>query len=526
MLRKLFLFCFIVTLATGSASAKSDWYMASSDHFIIYAEDNPKDIAKFAEMLERYHAAMTFVTRKESEKPSPSNRVTIFAVGSERDVQKLYGANSRFIGGFYVPEAGGSRAFVQDVQPNGMDPDFTLITLLHEYAHHYLISSNRFAMPRWMSEGAAEFFASARFWKDGRVQIGMPANHRVGELAYADDVTVEELLDEELFAARKSKRFSAFYGRSWLLYHYLTFSDERTGQLQDYWIRIATGSSSPEAAKAAFGDLDQLQKDVDKYLHSRQLLAFNITSDKLPIGKVEITPLSEGMGKMMPVMFRTQRGVDEETAPSVLADAQEIAARYPDDPGVLTALAEAEFDAGNPDAAIAAADRALALDPGSKNAYVQKGYALFQKAAEADDRDAAYAAAMKPFSALNAMENDHPLPLIYYYRSFAERGREPSENAKHALEHASELAPFDLGLSFQVAVMEAQDGRIPIARMFLSPVAHNPHGGSFASQAERLLEALKAAPQDQPFYSFDVMKEGESDDSDEEDQPGGDSTAG
>mgnify|MGYP006200143097 CR=1 FL=1 len=30
---------------------------------------------------------------------------------------------------------------------------------------------------------------------------------------------------------------------------------------------------------------------------------------------------------------------------------------------------------------------------------------------------------MKPFKALNAIENDHPLPLIYHYRSFAERFR-------------------------------------------------------------------------------------------------------
>ncbi|WP_428027833.1 DUF1570 domain-containing protein [Altererythrobacter sp.] len=507
MLRKILLLTIVTVLAAGPVSAKADWHKASSDHFVIYAEDSPKDLAKFAELLERYHAAMVTVTSKKLEKPSPSNRVTIFAVGSERDVQELAGWNSKYLQGFYVPRAGGSRAFVQNVRPNGREPDNTLITLLHEYAHHYLISSSRFAMPRWMSEGAAEFFASASFQKDGRVLIGRPANHRAGELNYADDVTVHELLDEELYAARKSNRYDAFYGRSWLLYHYLIFSEERTGQFQDYWVRLAKGSASPDAARAAFGDLDQLQKDLDKYLRSRRMLTYNIPGDELPIGPITVTRLSEGMGEMMPVMIRSQRGVDQKSAQELVVDAREVAAKFPDDAGVLTALAEAEFDAGNPDAAIAAADRAIALDPGSKNAYVQKGYALFEKAADADDPDAAYQVAMKPFSALNAIENDHPLPLIYYYRSFAERGREPPENAKHALERAAELAPFDLGLAFQVAVMEAQEGRIPLARHMLMPIAHDPHGGTFASQAELLLNALEAAPQDQPFHDFGVMND-------------------
>ncbi|WP_221559825.1 hypothetical protein [Qipengyuania qiaonensis] len=33
--------------------AQADWYRADSDHFVIYADDSEKDVARFAEMLER-----------------------------------------------------------------------------------------------------------------------------------------------------------------------------------------------------------------------------------------------------------------------------------------------------------------------------------------------------------------------------------------------------------------------------------------------------------------------------------------
>ncbi|HSJ79113.1 MAG TPA: hypothetical protein VK913_10315, partial [Erythrobacter sp.] len=137
-----------------------------------------------------------------------------------------------------------------------------------------------------------------------------------------------------------------------------------------------------------------------------------------------------------------------------------------------------------------AADGAIARDPSRTNAYVQKGYAMFRQAGEAGGKAAAYQAAMRPFEALNAIENDHPLPLIYYYRSFAERGASPPENARAALERASKLAPFDQGLQLNAGMMLIGEGKHSIARDFLAPVAANPHGGSAAGRAKLLLTLI------------------------------------
>lgn len=478
-------------LLAFAAPAHARWYKASSENFVIYADDNEKDVREFAENLEKFHAAMAFVTGRKVPPPSPSNRVVIFAVGNERDLQKLAGTDNRSLAGFYVPRAGASRAFVQDIRTKRGYPSFSTVVLLHEYAHHFLISSSRFGMPRWLSEGAAEFFASASFNKDGTVQVGRPAQHRAGELTYALEVTVEQLLDPE-YENESGRHSDAFYGRSWALFHYLTFNEERSGQLAQYWKKVAEGTSSLDAGREVFGDLDELEDELEDYLRQRRMLNFVLKPEWITFGPIALRELPAGEAEMMNVRMKSQRGVDEQEAIELLVDARAIAARFPDDPGVLTALAEAEFDAGNDDAAIAAADRAILLDPARKNAYVQKGYALFRKAEDAEDVAGAYKAAMVPFQELNKLENDHPVPLIYYFRSFVDRGMAPNETARHAMERASVLAPFDHGLAMNVAMMHAREGKIELARHGLRPLASNPHGGQLASIAKSYMDELES----------------------------------
>lgn len=498
-------FCALWALCFA-APASADWYEASTDNFVIYADDSEKDIRKFAENLERYHSAMERLTGRQVEKPSPSNRVTIFAVGGSRAIKDLSGSSQ--VAGFYVPRAGASRAFVQDIRNvTGRYPHFSMTVLLHEYAHHFLISQSRFAMPRWYNEGAAEFFASASFDSDGSVWIGRPAQHRAGELFYLDEIKVPDILAYGQQEERDGNRSDAFYGRSWLLYHYLTFSDERRDQLEGYARAIMGGADSLEAGKMAFGDLDQLQDEVDHYLErKRRLSAFKLPPDWLETGTIILRQLPRGEAEMMDVRIRSQRGVNAEEAAELVVEARKIAAEYPNDPGVLTALAETEFDAGNDDAAIAAADAALAIDPGRANAYVQKGFALFRKARDAEDRDAAFEAAMAPFAQLNARENDHPMPLIFYYRSYANRGIEPPENARHALERAAQLAPFDQGLWFDVAMMQMQEGKISLARSSLQPMANDPHGGRQAGFAKLYIAAIADSEDGEPFDPGQVIE--------------------
>ena len=487
----------LLAAALWPRAASAEWLEASSDHFVIYADDSERDIQRFSEQLERFHAGMTLLTQSSAPKPSPSNRVTVYVVRNDNAVRELHGGDNKFVSGFYLPRAGGSLAIVPRVDAqSGRETDFSMIVLLHEYAHHFLISSSSMALPRWLSEGAAEFFASASFERDGGLMMGRPAAHRAGELFFGIDVSVADLLDPTEYEKRSKRNYDAFYGKSWLLYHFLTFEDAREGQLQRYLKLLVEGKSMRDAATAAFGDFGVLEKDLDRYLQRRKLTALRLPAERLQTGPIGVRKLSAGEAAIMPVRIRSRVGVDEEMAKSLLEKAREIAPRFPGDAGVLSVLAEAEYDAGNDKEAIAAADAALAIDPARVNAYVQKGYALFSQAQDADPKDAAaaYKRARAPFLALNKLENDHPLPLMYYYRSFAEQGGQPPEVAISGLVRATELAPFDLGLRMNTATALIQAGRQAEARLALEPVAFNPHGGEMAQAARNLLDRLGTEP--------------------------------
>jgi len=456
-----------------------DWREASSDNFVIYAEEDEKEIRKYSDRLERYHSAMSFLLSPKKIKPSPSGRVTVYVVRNERIVRKLYGSgdNARYIAGFYRPRAGGSLAIMPPIDITGTEASKSELVLMHEYAHHFMAVNTPYLVPRWYTEGYAEFFATARFDKDGAVGLGLPAVHRAYELYEARDVSIEQLLDSKLYKANKSQGYDNFYGRAWALFHYLFTDTARRKQLVDYLNRLNRGEAELAAATAAFGDLKALDKSLDKYIKQRQWNYLRITPDKLTVGPIAVRRLSEAEAASMPIRIRSKRGVDEKSAAEVVVDAREVATKYPDEPAVQAALAEAEFDAGNDEAAIAAADKAIARAPTNMTALIQKGYAL-TRIAEETDTDEAWKASRRHFVSVNKLENDHPIPLIYYYLSFQKQGKEPPKAALDGLEWALELAPYDYGVRMMVARQQMEEKRFADAIRTISPLAFNPHAGA------------------------------------------------
>ncbi|MEQ1551957.1 hypothetical protein [Sphingorhabdus sp.] len=470
----------------------AEWHEASSENFLVIADQNETDVREFTERLERFHSALIWILGRESIVPSPSNRVTIYVVRSAGQVQKLAGDKSGYLQGFYQPRAGGSVAFTSRVDGQGSLVSSSEQILFHEYAHHIMHGASEWASPRWLSEGFAEFFSTARFEKNGGVGLGLPAYHRAGELAYARNVSIEALLDSETYKKDKSKSYDEFYGRSWLLYHYLQLSGNRKGQLDQYRLALANGATEMDAATRIFGDLGQLNKELNNYLRKSRMNYVSIPGDKLRVGPIAVRKMRVGEAAMMPVILESKRGVDAETSKPVLAKAQPIAAQYPNDPAVLAALAEAEHDAGNHEAAVAAADKALAINPGQVNALVQKIYALSQIADKADDSDAVWKKVRRAVTALNKVEADHPIPLIYYYRSLQGSGQEITELAAHGLERALLLAPYDQGIRWQVVQQLMHEEAWSTAYRVLMPLANDPHNRSENNPAITKLAEIKA----------------------------------
>ncbi|WP_229955462.1 hypothetical protein [Parasphingorhabdus litoris] len=435
---------------------------------------------------------MRFLFNRPATKPSPSNRVTIYVVKNLGDVRDLYGGENKFVAGFYIPRAGGSMAIVAKVKSSRREMSQSELILLHEYAHHFLIGSAARAYPRWLSEGFAEFYGTAKFGSDGSVSLGLPSKGRAYELALAKTVPITLLLDTKAYAADKSKRYDSFYGQSWALYHMLHFSEERKGQLPNYLRQLAKGAEEIDAAKAAFGDLKELNSDLNRYLRQRKITTYRIPPEYLNVGSINMRRLRAGEAAMMPVLIQSKRGVTEEQAAELLLDARKIAGAHPTDPAVLAALAEAEYDAGNDAEAIAAAEGALAINPNETNAYIQKGYALARMAPDAENEAAAWKKMRRQFVKLNKIENDHPIPLIQFYRSYREQGINPPVIAVDGLARALELAPYDNGLRWMMANEFMEQKKYDWAAHTLGPLAYSPHVSEFTDNALAMLKEAEA----------------------------------
>lgn len=476
-------------LIFGVTTANAAWHEASSDHFVIYSEQDEALVRRFSQRLEHFHAAMAHVHARKQAKPGPSNRVTIFVVPSTTRVGKVTGL--RRVAGVYRARAGSSVAVIPEVRGGATSRLTGETVLYHEYAHHFMHGLTTRALPRWFTEGFAEFFAGVRFNDDGSVTLGAPANHRALELIYATKVPMRTLLDFDGGYRKDKVGFDQFYVQSWMLFHYLQMGQERAGQLVKYQRQMASGSSALEAAQSVFGDFGELERSTVMYAKRRTLSAMVVPATALEIGPIVVRELRPGEAAMMPTVIESHWGVSREEALSLLPQARKVAGQHARDPAVLAALAEAEVDAGNDDAAIAAADAALAIDPQQLKALIWKGYALANKIESGALPKESWADVRAQFIKANAIENDHPVPLIEFYLSYTRQGEQPTKNSVEGLEWAMALAPFDQSLRWLVAQQMVRDSRLEDAARTLGPLAYSPHPSEQTEAALKLLAEVE-----------------------------------
>ena len=481
-------------LASLAVAAPSDakWREASTDHFVIYSEESEESLRKLATRLEQYDGAMRHLRGLPNASLGPANRLTVYVVSNVRLVQKLSGMKGDFLAGFYVPRASGSIAIIPRRLGSGgrWDMDSENV-LLHEYAHHFLFQNYAAAYPAWFSEGYAEFHATARFEDDGGIGLGLPATHRARGLMSGNPLPMERLMAGGFDKLTLDQR-EAVYGRGWLLTHYMTFEPGRAGQLDKYLQALNSGRAGAEAATEAFGDLDVLEKELDRYLKRRKLSYIKIDPGAIRLGAIASRELGPGEDALMDLKIRSRRGVDREQAQALVLEMRRAAAPFPGDPAVQATLAEAEYDAGNYQEAEAAADRALAASPNAIDALIYKGRALMMMAKGSGDANA-WKEVRRWLAAANRADPDDPEPLILFYESFGREGVKPTPNAIAGLAYAYQLAPQDRGLRLQVARQYLADGKAKEARAALVPIAYDPHAGEAGKLVAEIVAQIDTA---------------------------------
>ncbi|MES2445399.1 MAG: hypothetical protein V4574_21440 [Pseudomonadota bacterium] len=382
------------------------------------------------------------------------------------------------------------------------------------FAQHYLLTYFPAAYPRWYLDGFGELFSTIRIRReDGAIEYGhMPEGYRrviesFGNVPVADVVT-GRYFDK----AVSQRRWTPFH--AWILTHFMFFSEARRPQFSRYLSAIGHGATLEEASKV-FGDLARLEAEVKAYDNKRlpyERMTYPAERAAEPLvqqltrGQAEFLKGRLELGSRVEIPAEPVPGMDAKAADRA-ADARKDALaararwlsrlrnRTGDFPGNLEAqvlMAEAECRSGNTELCLAAAERALRVAPNDSRALAWKGIALAQQAiaGPADQRPARLRTARIFIARANRADTEATLPLIAYFRSFADAGEAPPEVATVGLLKATDAVPAAPGPRLLLGEELARQGQGPAARKILEPVAHGPYDSPERPRAAEVLGSL------------------------------------
>lgn len=514
------------------AQAATKWLRADTHNFIIYSSGSREELQKFSENVERFDALLRVRTKTPRE--DEPNRLTIYMLNQSGDVAKMLGDKSGLIAGIYLPRREGTFA-IANREPANSKLDLSGNTVLfHEYAHHFMFRYFTAPYPAWYVEGFAEFVSTATFKHDGEWMLGRPAYHRAYGLMDTRSVPIETLLFEDSSGLSRDAA-DAYYGRSWLLVHMLMMDKARAGQLDAYLRALIAGKTNREAAQSVFGDLRELNKELDRYLGRNRIFAFSSTNKVAvdgPIAIVELDPISS---QLVELGLRRRTGKDPVLTRDALAA---LAARNPGNATAWFELAMAQRRLGETaetveddekdevvlempfatrsaeqnaaDAlAMAAVDRALAADPGHSRANVLKAELLSAGMIEkGDTASASWRAVRDHIVKANAKLKLDPLPLATWFDTFGSQGKVPpkvaSDGMALAFSRAPEVAEFRVKYAFDLA----RQGQYDAALALTNILANDPHRGEMGKAIVAQIKAMRdgAAPVDSSASKSDAKR--------------------
>lgn len=497
-------------LAAG-AMAQADravWHQATTAHFIVYAKDRESKVETLAAELEVFDSVMRRWHGASDDKALLANKVTVFVVPNLSEVRRLCGCGD-FVYGFYKPTPGGGVAVIpRDVPIEGRSDMSAQIVLYHEYGHHFLLGNFAAAYPPWFSEGYAEFVGTAQITEDA-VVLGAAAQHRADSIFASRPVPTRFLFSQfEESRGLEGNELEAIYGRGWLLTHYIMFNPERMKQFRAYMADVGRGTPSLRAATAAFGDLQALDRDISTYARNRKFTSIKFLRSGLPVPTVSLHQLTAGQDALMTMRMESVLGV-KRLARSVFGRARSAAKNYPNDPIVQGWLAKMAFDAGDWDAAEAAADLALAANPRFSQALLYKGRAQVGRAAASKAAPPVFTAARQFIVRANRLDPDWAPPLLAYYDSFAAQGRPATTAAITGLYRAHELVPQDEHLRVVAAGQHIRDGQLDDARQLLAPLAYGAHKAPNNSTAKLIAAIAAAKDREAAIAAYDAYRAAE-----------------
>src|SRR5882762_8287162 len=355
--------------------------------------------------------------------------------------------------------------------------------IFHNYARLILRLSYH-SLPPWLEEGYANVYGGMALTDKG-AKIGKPDPEDLSALwespLLPHDIVIH--VDRASPYYHASGPATVYSAESRALVHYLLTQAQPSGikSLEQYIAKVESGSDALEAARQAFGDLNQLQSKLEGYIKQ---------------------------SSTVPTEIQAAGGSDSISAARTLTPA-ETEAR----------IGDLDLGRGRRDDAQTKLEDALKLDPSLASAEESLGFYLlqvsqleeaekhFMRAAELDPKLplAYYGQGMVamsrggfvgvPVGAIVAFEKTVELspafaPAWYNLASIYTLRHETLQKALDAAQHAASLVPGDAGYQYQVAVILENLGRTEEARKAAERIRNSSSDLKAADKAGDLIAQM------------------------------------
>ena len=264
----------LTTILPAFARDKQEtWIQVTSPHFLVATDGSDKQAREVADQFERMRSVFhAYLPKLNMDSGGP---IIVIAVKGEKDFRTLepkdyLSRGSLKLGGLFLRTADKNYILMR-LDAEG---DHPYAVIYHEYTH-FLFSKGSASMPLWLNEGLAEFYQNTEI-REKEALLGEPSADDVLWLRQNRLLPLETLLavDEKSPYYHEEKKGSIFYAESWALTHFIYITDfsQKTHRLDDYLALLAQNVDPVTAAESVFGDLKQLQSQLENYIQQTSFL--------------------------------------------------------------------------------------------------------------------------------------------------------------------------------------------------------------------------------------------------------------
>lgn len=483
-----------VAVLAGGSQARAEWLRAESDHFVVYGRSE-KSVREYASQLEDFDSLLRRLHGRPQDEVTP-RKLPVYLVSSLGQLKRVLPDAKDGMAGVYlssVPEV-----FVVAIRDgSGMDDQNKGDdTVLHEYVHHFMLQYYPSAYPAWLVEGYAEYYMTADLAKSRMVVGGVNRGRAYSLTQPGGWISMQDVLGKRP-GALKEHDIYAYYAQAWLLTHYILSDPERHKLLGPYLDAVRDGQDPVKAWQKVYGDdVPGLTRKLRAYMN-KPIPAGALPRTGPSEATVTVTRLSPGADDLLLEGQRLKLGVAKDDQAGTLADIRTAAAKRPDDRFSQLVLARAETQFGDRKAGEAILNKLLVANPKDEEALIALGESRLDAGRDDDKARAAdFTQAGKLFARAFKINPDNPETLHGYADAHS---LEPMTEAMADIRmRAVVLAPQvgHLRLDAARALIEVKD--TAYAKLVLTPLASNPHGGGEVEMAQAMLKSIdpKAADSD------------------------------